>query len=139
MIPNTFVYEFLYRGKPDGTDAFHVQLGQVGTDAFGSPLPNGPVMSAEAALAAGVELPDIIKTINLQVMADLEALKTEITGVKLKLETAEGRAERAEAERDKAKALYDEQSRVAAELSEMLSKEDKPAHQAPHQAERSAS
>jgi len=71
---NLYVYEFLYRGRSDGSEAWHLQLGQKGTDAFGAELPVGPMMTMEQATAAGYCVPEILSAINTQVLAEHEAL-----------------------------------------------------------------
>lgn len=74
-----FLYEFLYRGRPpDHADpaAYHVILADATTDAFGRAHVNvGPAMTPEQAAAKGFALPDLIKAIDVGVMAEREALK----------------------------------------------------------------
>lgn len=72
-----YVSEFLFRGhEPAGgaAPAWHLVLGQSGSDAFGAPLPDGPVMTMQQAEAAGYDLPAVIAAINTAALAEAERL-----------------------------------------------------------------
>jgi len=72
-----YVHEFLFRGRDrDGGEppAWHLILGQSGSDVFGAPLPNGPVMTMQQAIDAGYDLPAIIANINSEALAEIERL-----------------------------------------------------------------
>ncbi len=85
-----YVYEFLYRGRsPDeagATPAWHLILGQSGTDGFGAPLPNGPVMTMQQAAGEGHDLPAIIAEINAAALAEVDRLNAQVADLRTRLQ-----------------------------------------------------
>lgn len=89
-----YLEEFLYRGRPDGQPpAYHVVLGDAGTDAFGNPslVLSGPLTPAQAE-ALGFSLQAVAEAINSQTLAaltqaqsDLDAARTKIAALEQQL------------------------------------------------------
>ena len=80
---SVYLYEFLYRGQPDGTGDFHVVLAGTSTDAFGVvTTQQSKAMTPDQAAAAGFPLPTIIAGIN-------GAMSTTISGLQSQLAAAQ--------------------------------------------------
>lgn len=79
---NAYLYEFLYRGQPVASlqpSAWHVILAVPATDAFGAAtLALSPAMTPGQAADQGINLPDILASINANVMADLAVARAQI-------------------------------------------------------------
>ena len=84
-----YVYEFLYRGRPNGESAYHVVLAEEVTDSFGrNRLSESNALTPAQAEALGFPLPTIIVDINAAVMAERDQAVTE----KVAAEAARDRA-----------------------------------------------
>jgi hypothetical protein len=76
-----YVYEFLYRGRPEGSDqpqAWHLRLGSDVKDELGREPRPGPAMGVGQAQKNGWELPDVIAAINADALAANEAKDREL-------------------------------------------------------------
>ena len=94
-----YIYEFLYRGRPEASDqaaAWHLRLGSDVMDELGREARPGPAMSMAQAQQNGWDLPKIINTINVAALAEVDELRAQ-SGAK-DLELREERAARASAE-----------------------------------------
>jgi len=80
-----YFYEFLVRGREDGTVAWHVVQAADGTDSFGRPFHDERILSMEQAAAEGITLPSVIAAVNAAAMAELETARARV----LVLEEAE--------------------------------------------------
>ena len=98
-----YVYEFLYRGRPNGDSAYHVILGDV-VDNFGQPKHvESSVLTPAQAEALGFPLPKIIEGINAAVMAERDQAVADKEAAERILETE--RTEKAEVESARDRAL----------------------------------
>lgn len=85
------VHEFLYRGRPEGSDAppaWHLTLVSTGVNDFGETVRSEKTLNMAQAAEAGWRLPDIIAAINTDLMAELDGRRDEIAGLKSKLDEA---------------------------------------------------
>lgn len=84
----TYIHEFLFRGKPDGTTEFHIYLGAVVADPFtgepGDPILKGP-LTLEEAEAFGFPLPTIIDAINKQALTEVATVREEVVSLQAQL------------------------------------------------------
>lgn len=79
-MPDVYVEEFLYRGRPPGDDrepSWHLILGAASTDGFGESRVDTRVLNVAQAGAAGWGLPEIIAAINDEALAEVEAKRAE--------------------------------------------------------------
>lgn len=75
-----YFYEFLYRGRPEGSveaPAWHVVLGASGNDTFGRPYHDEATLSVAQAEAAGWALPTVLAAINTDALKEVERLRLE--------------------------------------------------------------
>lgn len=77
-----FVYEVLYRGRPDGTGDFHVVLAEeaTGADAFGRPqsMAISDAMTPQQAKDLGFDLPALLSGINAGLANQVASQRAEI-------------------------------------------------------------
>lgn len=78
---SVYLDEFLYRGRPEGSDqppAYHVILGSVTRDGFGKTVvTTSDALTPEQAEAAGFPLPAALAAINAGAMAENALLRAE--------------------------------------------------------------
>jgi hypothetical protein len=75
-----YIYEFLYRGRPEGSDqppAWHLQLGSDVKDELGREPRPGPAMGMAQADKNGWKLPEIIAAINADALAVADGLRAD--------------------------------------------------------------
>jgi|GEM_PF-6062411 len=72
------VTEFTFRRDQNDTVGMHVILSEGGTDAFGRPNPDGPVMTLLQAADAGFGLPEVLADINSASAVALDAARATI-------------------------------------------------------------
>lgn len=81
----TFLYEFLYRGRAPGSSqpaAYHVILAQeIALPGQPAQTAIGHAMTPEQAEAAGYPLPDLLSAINAAAMAERDALRQQLAAV----------------------------------------------------------
>jgi uncharacterized protein (DUF1800 family) len=79
MTDQIYLEEFLYRGRPPGSDqepAYHIVLGVVGQDAFGkSTLATSGALTPEQAMEHGITLPAVLDAVNADLIDQNAALK----------------------------------------------------------------
>jgi len=84
----SFVYEFLYRGAPDGS-AWHVVLAET-VDVLGQPtLVTSAPLTPDQAAAQGFPLSAVVDGINAQVMGELTSAQARIAALTTQLDTQE--------------------------------------------------
>jgi hypothetical protein len=91
-----YVYEFFYRGRAPGSaepPAWHLILASDAKDEFGRTPPPGLAMSMAQAKAAGWGLPEIVKAINADLLAEAEALRAARAAGEAEFETEKRRAD----------------------------------------------
>ena len=85
---SVYLYEFLYRGQPDGTGDFHVVLAGASTDAFGVvTTQQSQAMTPDQAAAAGFPLPTLIAGINGAMATTAAGLQTQLAGAQAQIST----------------------------------------------------
>lgn len=79
---HAYLYEFLYRGRPPGSDLksdYHVVMAVTGTDALGNPVTHyTSPMTPDVAVGHGVVLPKLLDAINIETMAEVASLTAKV-------------------------------------------------------------
>lgn len=78
---STYLYEFLWRGQPDGSSDYHVILAapQVNPLTGATSILTGSAMTPTQAEAAGFPLATVIDTINHKALSDVTDLTSQVT------------------------------------------------------------
>ena len=98
-----YVYEFLYRGRPNGESAYHVVLADVVADALGqSRHVESSVLTPEQATTLGFPLTTIIAEINATVLIERDRALAEKAALEMERDRVITEKDTAIRERDAA-------------------------------------
>lgn len=100
-----YVYEFLYRGRPNGESAYHVVLADVVNTLGRDQHVESNALTPEQAEARGFPLKAVLAEINTVVMAERDQALADKAAAERERDIAVADKEAAERERDQALAV----------------------------------